>query len=93
MRQCSRPAPGTSAVYSVPQASRIWKKQREEECILLDVRNPVFGRRYPSRLSQGKAYSGLRSEDVRGEDRLLFGFLKDEENTEEEELRYTLDIL
>lgn len=42
-------------------------------------------------MSQGKAYSGLRSEDVRGEDRLLFRFLKDEENTEE--LRYTLDVL
>lgn len=78
VRECFSPASGMSIVYSVPRASRIWKKQWEGECILFDVQNFVLRRPYPSFFSQGKAHSGLRSKDVRGEGRFWFRFLKDE---------------
>lgn len=61
----------TSTACSVPQASGAWKKQWEGECVLFDVQNFVLRRLDPSYFSQGKVHSGLRSKDVRREDRFL----------------------
>lgn len=75
---------------SIPWASRIWRKQWEGECVLLDVQNFVLTRSYPSCFHQGKAHSGLRPRDVEREDRFWIGFLK--EDGRQGKYRRTIEI-